>query len=74
MKLAIAFLLITTLPGCAVYSGASLASYIATDKTLTDHATTAVVPYGNCSTNQLFQGKFYCEIQDPSVTYNRNAY
>ena len=60
--------------GCAVYTVASTTSLIATDKTLADHATTLAVPNSNCSSLHVLQGKYYCEIRDVSVTYNRNSF
>jgi hypothetical protein len=54
--------LVLTLSGCAVMTVASVGSYIATDKTLTDHAVTQAVPNGNCSSNHVFKGQYYCEI------------
>jgi len=66
--------LVLSQTGCAVYTGASAVSFITTDKTLTDHATTLVTPNGDCSSLNIVQGKYYCEIRDVSVTYNRSAY
>ncbi len=64
----------TSLTGCAAYTVASTASYIATDKTLTDHGVTLIVPNGDCNATHLFKGQYYCELRDASVTYNRNAF
>lgn len=74
MKLIILTLVLAQLGGCAAYGIASTASYVVTDKTLADHVATQAVPYSNCATNNLFQGLYYCEIQDPSKTYNRSAF
>ncbi len=60
--------------GCAVYTATSTASYLATDKTLTDHAVTLVTPNGDCSSLHVVKGQYYCEIRDISVTYNRNPF
>ena len=63
MKLTLATLfLVLTLSGCAVMTVASVGSYIATDKTLTDHAVTQAVPNGNCSSAHVFKGLYYCEL------------
>lgn len=63
MKLTLATVfLVHALSGCAVISVASVGSYIATDKTLTDHAATLAVPNGNCSSNHVFKGEYYCEL------------
>ena len=63
MKLILATLvLVLSQTGCAVISVASGVSYIATDKTLTDHAVTLAVPNGNCSSSHVFKGQYYCEL------------
>ena len=64
--------LVLTLNGCAVYTAASTATLITTDKSLTDHAVTAVTPNGDCSMINVFNGRYYCEIRDISKTYNRS--
>jgi len=46
---------------------------VITDKSITDHTMTALVPYSDCGTWNLLKGLYYCEIQDPSETYNRNG-
>jgi hypothetical protein len=55
------------------YSVADKGTLVLTDKGLTDRALTYTVPYSDCNIVNLFQGKYYCEIQDPSKTYNRNG-
>lgn len=70
MKLLATLILVLTQTACAVTTVASTASYIATDKTLTDHAASLVVPNAQCSTSHLFQRKYYCE-QTP--VYNQNG-
>jgi hypothetical protein len=63
LTLALAILvLVQTLSGCAVLTVASAGSYIATDKTLTDHAVTQAVPRSSCSSAHVFKGLYYCEI------------
>jgi hypothetical protein len=66
-------LLCLTQCSCAVYTVASTATWVATDKTITDHAVTSVVPNGDCRTSNLVTGKYYCEVRDISRTYNRNG-
>jgi hypothetical protein len=68
----IAFLLIatTTLTGCAAYSVASVGSYIATGKSLGDHAGSKVTG-GNCDLiMNTYNGKYVCEMP---VVYNQNG-
>ena len=57
-----ALFLVLSQTGCAVMTVASGVSYIATDRTLTDHAVTLAVPNGNCSSSHIFKGQYYCEI------------
>ena len=57
-----ALFLVHALSGCAVISVASGVSYIATDKTLTDHAVTLAVPNAQCSSSHVFKGLYYCEL------------
>lgn len=64
--------LILALNGCAHYTVASTATLFTTEKSLTDHAVTAITPNGDCSMLNLFKGQYYCEIRDISKTYNRN--
>ena len=72
-RLLLTLFLVLSQTGCAVYTVTSAATFIVTDKTLTDHAATLAVPNGNCSGIQVLDGKYYCEIRDVSVTYNRNG-
>ena len=58
---------------CAVYTVASVATYAVTDKSLTDHMVSASSGH-DCNITQPIQGKYYCEVRDVSVTYNRNRY
>ena len=63
MKLTLATLfLVLSQTGCAVLTVASAGSYIATDKTLTDHAVTLAVPNSTCSSNHVVKGQYYCEL------------
>jgi hypothetical protein len=60
------------LSGCAVYTTVNTAAFLATDKSLTDHAVTQAVPKSDCNVTNVFKGQYYCEIRDISKTYNRN--
>jgi len=64
---------VTTLSGCAVYTGVSTATLITTQKSLTDHVLTKAVPYSDCNALNLLDSKYYCEQRDVSKTYNRNG-
>jgi hypothetical protein len=68
----ILLIVILTQTGCAVYTTASTATFLATDKSLTDHALTAITPHSDCNFTNVFKGQYYCEIRDISKTYNRN--
>ena len=59
--------------GCAAYTVASGTSLILTEKSLTDHTVTAVVPNGDCNIFNILNSKYYCEIRDIGQTYNRNG-
>ena len=58
---------------CAVYTVASVGTYVATDKSLTDHMVSTTSGH-DCNITQPFQGKYYCEVRAVGVTYNRNRY
>lgn len=73
-KLIASLFLVLALSGCAVYTGANTVTFIATDKTLTDHAVTLVTPNGDCSSLNVLKGQYYCEIRDVSQTYNRSSF
>ena len=73
--LTILFLTAISLQGCTVYniySVASAGTAIGTGKSLTDHATSAATQ-GDCNILHVFTGKFYCELNDPGTTFNRNG-
>jgi hypothetical protein len=57
------------------YSGASITSAVATGKSIPEHGASTVLD-ADCSLyNYLFDNKdYYCETQDISRTYNRNAF
>ena len=61
--------------GCATtYTVTSTASLIATGKSLTDHMTSQLT-MGDCNAVRMIKNvSYYCEMNDPSVTYNRNSY
>lgn len=61
------------LQGCA-YTAASTASLAVTGKSISDHALTALVPNADCRTTQVLEGKYLCEIDDPTRHYNRSGY
>lgn len=70
----IVVLTVMMLTGCVAYTAASTATYVVTDKTIADHAATAVVPNGDCGVNNVVRGQYYCEVRDISATYNRNTF
>lgn len=64
--------LLVSLQGCAVYTVASATSFLATNKTITDHAASTITQ-ADCSTTNPLQAKYYCEIpRTPGTHYNRN--
>lgn len=59
------------LQGCAAYTVASTATYVATGKSLTDHGVSTLAQ-GDCNgIRHAIEGKYYCEMP---VRYNRNAF
>jgi hypothetical protein len=62
------------LMGCAVYTVANTVTYIATDKSLTDHASSTLVSADCDAVRVIEKGTYYCEVRDISTTYNRNIF
>ena len=74
MKCVCLFLAVN-LTGCAViYTGASTATLITAGKSIPDHAATTATS-ADCNSIKLITGEkdFYCEVRDPSKTYNRSG-
>ena len=70
-----AAILASALSGCAVTTGMNVASYIATGKGTTDHATSLVTGADCDSVRVVTHGGWPCEQpRDPATTYNRNTY
>jgi hypothetical protein len=62
------------LMGCAVYTVANTVTYIATDKSLTDHSSSALAQADCDAVRMAVKGTYYCEVRDISTTYNRNTF
>jgi hypothetical protein len=59
--------------GCAVYTVTSGVAYLTTSKSATDHATSKLTT-GDCdAVRMITRLTYYCEVNDPSVIYNRNG-
>ena len=79
-KFFLAYILLTLLlilltSGCA-YTAVSTGTYIATGKSIGDHAA-SVVSGADCDATRLVLNKqsYWCEqAREPGTTYNRNAY
>lgn len=68
--------LVQTLSGCAVYTVASGASYVATGKSLGDNGS-SLVTSNDCDIVKYAIGRqdYYCErAREPGTTYNRNTF
>ena len=66
--------LVEILSGCAVYTVANTVTWVATDKSLTDHGSSKLVS-ADCDAVRVIQkGTYYCETRDIGVTYNRNSF
>jgi hypothetical protein len=77
-KILLASLFLTaTQTGCAVYTGVSMTSQIATGKSAGEHAASALTG-ADCSAWLMLtdnsRHSYWCEVRDVSRTYNRNAY
>ena len=70
----IVLIMLHTLTGCAVYTVANTVTYIATDKSLTDHGSSTLVKADCDAVRVIQQGTYYCEQRDISTTYNRNIF
>lgn len=74
MSKVVILLTVFTLNGCAVYTVANGVTYLATDKSLTDH-TSSTLAQADCDAVRVIQkGTYYCEVRDISTTYNRHAF
>ena len=62
------------LNGCAVYTVVNTATWVATDKSLTDHGSSKLVSADCDAVRVIRQGTYYCETRDVSTTYNRNRF
>ena len=62
------------LSGCAVYTVANTVTYIATDKSLTDHTSSTLATADCDAVRMAVKGTYYCEVRDISTTYNRNTF
>jgi outer membrane lipoprotein SlyB len=63
-----------SLQGCATaYTVTSTATWVATGKSVTDHVTSKLT-YGDCdAVRMITKLTYYCEMTDPSKTYNRTG-
>ena len=68
---AILLLLLLSQTGCAVYTVASGATYVATGKSLTDHGVSTITQADCNGIKHMINGEYYCELP---VRYNRNAF
>ena len=73
-KLLTSLILVSQLTGCAVYSVVNTATYIATDKSLTDHTSSKLATADCDAVRMAVKGTYYCEQRDISTTYNRNTF
>ena len=73
-KLLITVILVSQLTGCAVYTVANTVTYIATDKSLTDHTSSKLATADCDAVRMAVKGTYYCETRDISTTYNRNTF
>ena len=74
VKFILIIAVVSTLNGCAVYSVANTVTYIATDKSLTDHTSSKLATADCDAVRMAVKGTYYCEVRDISTTYNRNTF
>ena len=73
MNKLIILLAVLSLNGCAVYTVGSAAALATTGKSLVDH-TSSLLTLNDCDAVRMIARQMhYCEVRDPSVTYNRNG-
>lgn len=60
--------------GCAVYTVTSGVAYLTTSKSVPDHATSKLTTSDCDAVRMVSRLTYYCEVNDPSKTYNRNGY
>lgn len=65
----IVIILALSLQGCAVYTAASVGTFLATGKSITDHGATQITQ-GDCNIANTVKGQYYCEMP---VVYNRSG-
>ena len=74
MRIIVSMAVLLNLTGCAVYTVVNGATWVATDKSITDHASSKLVS-ADCDAVRVIQkGTYYCETRDISTTYNRNRF
>lgn len=60
--------------GCATtYTVTSTAAYVLTGKSVPDHATSKLTTSDCDAVRMITRLTYYCEVNDPSETYNRNG-
>jgi len=74
IKFITTILAVSQLTGCAVYTVMNGATYIATDKSIADHATSKLASADCDAVRVIEKGTYYCEVRDISTTYNRTAF
>jgi len=61
--------------GCAVYTGASVGSVVATGRTIGDHAMSLVTQADCNAWRASVELTYWCEYaREPGTTYNRNGF
>ena len=74
IRIGVIMCVLASLPGCAAYTVVNGATWVATDKSLTDHGSSALVKADCDAVRVIRQGTYYCETRDISTTYNRNRF
>jgi hypothetical protein len=74
MKTLFILLAVLSQTGCAVYTVTSTVALITTSKSLTDHTTSKLAKADCDAVRMVTKQSYYCEVNDPARTYNRNGY
>jgi len=59
--------------GCSTYTVTSATAWALTGKSIPDHATSKLTQADCDAVRMVTRLTYYCEVRDPSVTYNRNG-
>ena len=74
IRIGVMICVLANLTGCAAYTVMNGVTWVTTDKSLTDHASSTLVSADCDAVRVIEKGTYYCEVRDISTTYNRNIF